>query len=915
VVKRRLKNSELTDYENQLKEILTKKSWPEWQKDPALLTRFPLASPYFLSHLLSENGDGEKDVKLGQALLQAIKTATKSLWVGEWPRDYDGMKAALDGVLSEKEADDYHAIHLELRFFKKFLRPSTVAAIHDDYLVIGRTEEFTLFNGTIRRVGQRLLAQLGQYTKPLPQLADGLIGIERHVAQLEEWLAAGEGVNLTGQGGIGKSTLALSMAHAWPNATFWYTIRPHLNDRLSSFLFELGHFLHRQGYSNLWQLVLSEGGNIQNGNLALGVLMEDLQACEGESFLFIIDELDRLYSPDIDLAKPHHVALLEFLEEIQALVPMLFVGQQAVLKCEHNLELVGLMPVQITQLLQLRTISPMPSKADIETLYQATKGNPRLLLLSIALYQSEHEQDGQVTFAQIVTTIAKQPGFGPILNRLWDRLDNRQRELLQRLAVYPESAPQRYWPAEYGDIFKETAQQLVALRLVEEYTTGSVAMLPALRERIYSERLTPDLRNSHHLDAAEVHAALGAYTEAAYHLHAGGEPDQAIQLWYPVMQSEVQRGKAGIAYDVFVGMERSGLSATESRALAEIQAHLHELSGEIEAALEAVGQIDLGEASEQRARLQAIEANFRDALGYPYSAQEGYQCSIDTLARLIGQTADAYYGSGMSYVRQRELSTVEDVALKIEQEHLMLRGFLAKEKGEFGRAYTILNEALAIAQKRDDLREVAKIYWKLSGTQMFREQFDDAIWYAEQAKEYYKKIGDRLESAKVDNALAAIYLECKNYEEAIRIGEQAVRFFKNSKSDYFAATTQTNVAEAYFYLGNHEKAAALADEIVENEEPHAAPYAYYTLGLIREAAGEFKYAALYFERALEMAEQTGSRFMEAFARRAYGKMLCLDNQPLEGREELSRALSQFKAMGKELEAQEAEMLLGECGAF
>ena len=124
-----------------------------------------------------------------------------------------------------------------------------------------------------------------------------------------------------------------------------------------------------------------------------------------------------------------------------------------------------------------------------------------------------------------------------------------------------------------------------------------------------------------------------------------------------------------------------------------------------------------------------------------------------------------------------------------------------------------------------------------------------------------------------------------------------------------------NVADAYFYQGNYEQATRVANQILDNEEPHAEPNAYYTLGLIREAKGEFHEAVLYFERSLEIAESTGNSWMQAFAGRAYGKMLCLDNQALEGREQLNRALAQFKAMEKAQEVKETERLLAEYGSF
>jgi ABC-type transport system involved in cytochrome c biogenesis ATPase subunit len=77
------------------------------------------------------------------------------------------------------------------------------------------------------------------------------------MARLLAGLAAGKAVGLSGAGGVGKTTLGQVLAAGFaPQATFWYTLSPGLNDNSHSLLFALAYFLQGQGASALWsQLV------------------------------------------------------------------------------------------------------------------------------------------------------------------------------------------------------------------------------------------------------------------------------------------------------------------------------------------------------------------------------------------------------------------------------------------------------------------------------------------------------------------------------------------------------------------------------------------------------------------------------------------------------------------------------------
>jgi len=911
---RRLETKDLTEYEKLLKNILSKPCPKNKNERDNKLAKSPLASPYFVSRLLPNDAlDYDAltfgDAKLGRALFEAISQVYNSLWQDGKPQHYERMEAKQKFIGIDIKNDDYHAFHLELRFFQEFLCPSNRDAIIAD-LKSSQADEFRLFNGTIRKVGEMLLSLLGPYRQVLPHISKKVVGMDSNLSKVQQWIQSNLTVNLIGQGGIGKSTLAALIAHDSPNDAFWYTVRPNLNDRLGTFLSELGYFLHQQGSSNLWKLILVQGGSVQDSHMALNMLSEDLRTYQTSLPLLIIDEVDRLYNPDPDVAKSQHIEFLEFLESVRGQTPLLFVGQQAVLESDNYLELVGLAPFQIEELLKQLNISPLPSQPDIERLHRATQGNPRLLLLCIALYEQERGDDPHVTLDAIITIVSQTPGFGPVLNRLWDRLRPNQRELLQRLSVYTDSAPETYWPVEQNHKLNEDAQRLLDLRLVEKGAHGSVRLLPALRERIYSEKLIPNLREIYHLDAAAVLEPLAEYTNAAYHLAKGGEITQAIQLWYPMMRREIQRGQAGIAYTVFINMTYRNLPKDERQALIEIQAHLHEIYGEIQEGLDTIKLEKWSEGSEQSARVWAIRGKFENALGLRFpDAEKSYARSLETITRLIAQSITFHRGYGFVHIHDGKLDDAEATADAAEQELLTLRGTIAFQRSQWHEAFEYFERSLTLAMSLKEVEKIAISHEQLSAVYTRRRQFEKAVWHAEEAKLSYDDVGNRFKSARVDYTLTGTYFEMGDYQKSIEVGKRTVRFFEAIKAPFFAANTGATVAEAYFKLGDYEQAEQVANHVLGHEEPHSIPYAYFTLGLVSEANGDFQMAALYFKRSLDVAESNADRLIAAYARRGYGKMLCQTGEMDQGLEQLRHALAQFERIDQPQEVESTQLVL------
>jgi tetratricopeptide (TPR) repeat protein len=97
-------------------------------------------------------------------------------------------------------------------------------------------------------------------------------------------------------------------------------------------------------------------------------------------------------------------------------------------------------------------------------------------------------------------------------------------------------------------------------------------------------------------------------------------------------------------------------------------------------------------------------------------------------------------------------------------------------------------------------------------------------------------------------------------------------FFETMANPHFVATTAANLAEASYELGDYEAAQRYAYLVLDQEEPYAYPYAHYTLGLLRRAAGALTAAEEHLLESARFAQRSEDQYMEAYARRALGEL-------------------------------------------
>jgi tetratricopeptide (TPR) repeat protein len=867
--------------------------------------RSPLAAPYFLGAAM--RGAETSALGRGKVLCAEIDRALEAMWWGPIPDDGATM---LNAALAESDTTGrYDCLILELNYFKRRFRPAprNQAEIYDDILHISRPTHDRHLRGAVARLGERLLQRLQPAVRPEQPLAPPtLIGRDQLLGQVLADLQAGKMVSLTGPGGIGKSSLGAALVDQWHSpATFWYTLRPTLNDQVESLLFALGHFLHTHGASTLWHQLVADGGRIKDVSLALGLAIADLESL-ATAPLLCFDELDFLRPLTQEEPKASHTQLLEFLDSLRGHTALLMIGQRGFWQSDATYEIGAWNQTQMASWLDVLGIGH--SDEDVALLHDYTAGNPRLAELCVALYESaESSALDARTLGAALEHLPRFHGVLPIWLRLERRLPLAERLLVQSLSVFRSHAPADAWSSASPEQ-AEALHQLIARRLVQEDGQGGVALLPALREVIYAE-MPVEMQETYHAQAAQVRAERGEYTAATYHLQRAGQPEAAIDLWYPQSEYEIQRGQAGAALSLFSQISLRHLDARHRKTLILLRSELLQLMGEPARVVAEIEQSDWPSddpaTPEAKLRLgQALEAQ-----GQPASALETYQAGLEAVTRLLRQGAQLHEQRSFTHLRQREMQQAWQEANLARFHAETMLGVVQDERGDYDTAHQHYLTALRVAEECSYQAGIAQTHHYLAMLVGRRQGIEQALPHFEQAMNFYEQVGDRVNREYVRGNLASAYIQARHFAAALEPAELAMRFFEAMGNPFRTAQNASNLAEAHAELGNLDQAQRFAELVLQQEEPHSHPYALYTLGTVYKLRGDWAQSERHYLQSRQIAEMNDDAYLLAFAWRALGETYQAQACDTAARHAFDQALTLFMQLDIAEEIRQTEALM------
>ena len=830
----------------------------------------PLATPYFLGeHLLHSQAKESTVTSRGQALQKLIRQTANRL-------------------LGEEDDGDYLYRILDLTFF----RPQPLTQV---LYQLGISKS-TFYRPAHRpRAIQKLEQALIRHLKPAlrleepPSLPQTVLGRQTAVADCLPHLQQHKTIAIVGNNGLGKTTLGAHLAHHWhPKPVFWFTLRPGLNDHLSSLLFSLGYFLQRQGASALWLQLVADHGQV-NSEILLGLVRRDLASLPDKHPLLCIDEVDLLQPDDVEA----HRQLLAFLSSLRSLTPILLMGRQMPLEVDWGHPLTGFPVDIIQQILSQANIHLPPT--ELTTLQTYTNGNPRLLQLFITLHRTDElPQD-------VLPRLATAPSLEFLLNRIWQRLNQAERNWLAALSVFRRAAPHDAGPDQI------TLVSLVNQNLIQMDDQGGVSLLPAFKAVIY-HLLTPETRESLHLQAATIRATHGQYTAAAYHYIRGGQAGRALYLWYTHRRQEIDQGQGAAALELFAGLSRNQFNQPEREILVLLRSELRLLIGQYNAI-----KTDLYATLWQNPVLKGRASRIQGDIAYEQSRFEeaihAYQDGLDTINDIGAELALFHQDIGKVYWQKRDLEQAWREALLARYEVEHLQGDIQEATGNYAQARRHYEEALSLAQKLNYIEGEGKTSNNLAWVMLKQGKIEAANQQWHRASDCYRQVGRLTWQAGIQINQAIAYTDTGHPQPAIPLLQEALAVFQSLGHTRGHTLAAYNLAEAYWSLEEIETAEQYAWQAIQQDEISLRPAIFNILARIRLAQTQFDEAEVFCQRSLELAQQNQNHLATAYSWRTLGQTYLAQQKNDQAQTALQKAITIFQELDLPDEAQETATII------
>lgn len=782
----------------------------------------PLAAPYFLDGAITGGARGHNPASRGVALQQLLRDASTAL-----PPDQQRL--------------------LTVSFFER-----------DTHLNnIGIVRQLNLSEATYYRHRAAALNALANALneRAVPPLRNELPRSQTLIARTPTLdacvnaLKLGACVALTGPSGIGKTAVGARIAEAWgQHHTFWFTVRPALNDQFENLIFALGHFLRGLGHTGLWRQLVADRGRTTPAQ-ALGLLRHDLDKA-GRTALICIDEADLLRPETRNGAQ-----LLHMLEDARALTPLLLIGQQLVIEPDAQHALLGLSAGDIARWFA----DEGHALEDPSAVASATRGNPAMLRLLLSLLKS-----GDALRAAI-DTLAGSASSETLFNRLWRRLGTDERRVLAALSVHDSPAP-----ADAFAVAADEINMLIERGLAQSDDRGGLSVITTARGFV-RDRVTPEVLAELHLDAARLREARGEYTLAASHYLAAGHTSVAIWLLHRHRDVESARGHALTARELLRTVRASDLPEDDDRrALALLRAEHALIVGDAERADDELGAVGWpeshaatqfarelrGYAFEQRGQIEQALALYRSELK---RVGDG---NLQLIERLHVKTGYAYL------YRIRDLPQAERAARLALHQAQEFMGLVAEEDGRYDDAIAYYSAALdTAAQIEHGAAAQAATHSHLGHLHMRRGDAARAIEHLHIALRHTAATGQQVHGLYHRLNLSSALIVAERHDEAVEQADQALTLATAIGNSFLVAGLHAARGEALLGLGREDEAEQAALASLREEEDVHRPYALTVLGRAQIARHGVE-AQRTLRAAVESAAAVNDRYAEAHAWRA-----------------------------------------------
>ena len=272
--------------------------------------------------------------------------------------------------------------------------------------------------------------------------------------------------------------------------------------------------------------------------------------------------------------------------------------------------------------------------------------------------------------------------------------------------------------------------------------------------------------------------------------------------------------------------------------------------------------------------------------------------------------------------------------------------------GELDLAFTTYTKALEVSEILEDEMNAANVVNNLAYICFYKDDFDKAMGFFDDARNRYFKLDDQLSAAQCDNNISNIYVERQQFDKALSLLQKAIPVFEQFEDEASLAHAYQNLGTVYatgivnydsamYYLRKSIMCAEnVRDEItlVEDEIElanvlkrlgkekdaislfqsalHSSETMGYTIGILEtyknlgiyyNETGDFTTSAVYLKRCMDLASEKGNQLYVNTARPYLIADYARLGQLMEMKKELGLLVDNYEGIVNENNALDEEL--------
>lgn len=742
-----------------------------------------------------------------------------------------------------------------------------------------------------------------------PPMCSQFVGREAELAYFANRLTNEHVAIITGQPGVGKTTLAAALAQQTVESShlFWHTFREQEDSR--GIIWSLAGFFAWNGNDELWRYLQSAVWNKDKGEPPEMLLSRLIHVIRSGQYLFCLDDFE--YVND----DPVLAWFVERLQgEVQAGVCSLIITSRQVpgfVSLDALEPLEGLYSTETPRFVHALGLS-LPDDLTGK-LHQATEGNTQLLTLAISALKEAEDP------ATLITRLSRVPNITRFLNlQIHKGLPQQAKDIMNAVAVLRSYTGRRaaIEAIVNADDLWETLDELVSKHLL---ISAASEADPHYRQHamvgeFYYERLSLRRRQL-------LHQRAGAFYEtdqpdplqAVEHFVYAGEYARAADIAFDNTYMIITRGYSQVLDELLDSLVKQRLDADHTAKVNIARGEVYRLLGKREQAMTsyqlALEQLEsllttkntrerkanvcrhIGELLERESSPDAISWHRRGLI--ELAGDGGLEEAI--LRLRIGWVL---FNTGKKEEAQQEL-TQSLQSLQVGPDHwraraLMNLGILHHSKGDTQQGEIYFGEALVLYEQAHDDWGIVSMLHNVGTIAEISGDWTTANDKYKSALERAKGLGSLEHQIRILLSIGILRTNQGNTNAGREFLSEALQLARKHHVPEYIVHTQSSLADLFLRINKLEAAESAlheAEQLAHQLELQGElSEIYRSWAHIQSARNQHEEAIEDAARAVHIAVEAEDPLAEGISRRVLGEVLFAAGQGKQAREAFQHSL-------------------------